>query len=382
MRLLFVIALFLSSAWPVTASTVTRTVRSTGQAAIIDGDTAAAAEAARHAALREAVESGVGVLISSTTRASNYAIIEDEIFSATRGYVRSYEILTQGKSPDGGVYEVSVDAQVDLHRLEKRLASIDLAHAIAGRPRYLCRGSLESESGDAQWSAALTQDLRLALAPLGERLDPAVAGDGSLALSDRQLATTYLADVLVDARARFETLDPVVPGGQRHLSQLGVVSRVASITLEVRWLDEASSLNRWSATGRGAATSPSAAQRKALSQAIDQEADSLRAILVEDLRRRAFGDRVIHLAIQGKGEDLDEVEESWSTTAWTRGVLRSRGRDNGQGRYDVTVAGSAYELARQLSAGGLASLDVEVMQVSANRIRLRVSAPPVTAAQR
>jgi len=100
------------------SSTVTRTVRSTGQAAVIDGDVGTARDQARHSALREAVESGVGVLISSTTHASNYAVIEDEIFTATRGFVRAFDVVHRGRSEDGLTYEMTVDAQVDLHRLE------------------------------------------------------------------------------------------------------------------------------------------------------------------------------------------------------------------------------------------------------------------------
>ena len=60
----------------VDAADVTQRVRSTGIAVVQHGDLPAAFEQARRAALRQAVEEGVGVLITSMTRVQNFAIID------------------------------------------------------------------------------------------------------------------------------------------------------------------------------------------------------------------------------------------------------------------------------------------------------------------
>lgn len=383
MRRLLLMVLSIALGLPVAAAPVTRAVRSTGQAAVVEGDVAAAARAARSAALREAVESGVGVLISSATRASNYAVIEDEIFAATRGYVQSYEVVSQGPTEGGSTYEVVLDAQVDLHQLEERLAAIDLAHAMVGRPRFLCRGVIATPDGKLTWSADLTRQLQEAVATLGERLEPAMAASDAKSMDDAELASTYLAAVLVDGTARVSSYDPVVPGSSRRLNDLGIESRLVSLTIDLRWLDESSAMNRWSATGRGAASESGEAERKALGEAVDQIAAALRAALVEDLRQRAFSDHTIHLAIEGTAAQLDAVEQVWTRSALTGTPLRPHGRDNGQGRYSVEISGSAYELARELSARGLGAdsgVAMEILQASANRLRLRVRSQ-VTAGQ-
>ena len=360
------------------SSTVTRTVRSTGQAAVIDGDVGTARDQARHSALREAVESGVGVLISSTTHASNYAVIEDEIFTATRGFVRAFDVVHRGRSEDGLTYEMTVDAQVDLHRLEEKISSIDLTHVMAGRPRFVCRGAVFADNG-WRWSPEATQQLHAAMRPLGKRLEPASAGEGSMVMDDLRLAETYLAEVLVDARVRYADVEAIVPGSNQTLANLGVASRVATVTLEVRWLDEASALRRWTSSGRGAAISIGEAQIKALGHAVTLMADTLRAVLVEDLRVRAYGERTIQILIEGEHDALAGVEEQW-TEAGLLGRLRPHGQVDGQARYEINVAGSAFDLARKMSARGLGSLDVHLLQVSANRIRLRVADPALQTA--
>jgi hypothetical protein len=338
---------------------------------VIDGDVGTARDQARRAALREAVEAGVGVLISSTTQASNYAVIEDEIFSATRGFVRAFDVVHHGQSTDGLTYEMTLDAQVDLHRLEEKIASIDLTHAMAGRPRFVCRGATLATDG-WRWSPEATQQLHDAMRPLGKRLEPASAGAGSMAMDDANLAATYLADVLVDARVQFAHVNAIVPGSNQTLAQLGVVSRVATVTLEVRWLDEASALRRWTSSGRGAAISIGEAQIKALGHAVTLMADTLRAVLVEDLRVRAYGERTIQILMEGEHDALAEIEGQW-IAAGLLGRLRPHGQVDGQARYEINVAGSAFDLARKMSAQGLGSLDVHLLQVSANRIRLRVA---------
>ena len=80
--------------WPLFAESLKR-VQSVGLGSIVNGDRAAAFEEAKQNALRQAVEQGVGVLLSSHTRVENFAIIEDNIYTRTEGYVRSYEVLEE-----------------------------------------------------------------------------------------------------------------------------------------------------------------------------------------------------------------------------------------------------------------------------------------------
>lgn len=81
-------------------------------------------------ALRMAVEQAVGVLIDSSTLTQNYAVVKDEIYSKSQGFVRDYNII--GQERQGGQVVVTVKAVVDtepnskLYTELQRLKLIDM----------------------------------------------------------------------------------------------------------------------------------------------------------------------------------------------------------------------------------------------------------------
>src|SRR2546427_12382883 len=66
-----------------------------GEAAIVQGDTARAEKEATDAALRNAVEQVAGVLVSSNTLVENSVLVQDQILSHSAGYVRKYDVLSK-----------------------------------------------------------------------------------------------------------------------------------------------------------------------------------------------------------------------------------------------------------------------------------------------
>lgn len=63
-------------------------------------------------ALRNAVEQAVGTLVDSATLVQNNMLINDEIYTQSRGYITNYKILSQKVNSDG-IYEVMINADVD-----------------------------------------------------------------------------------------------------------------------------------------------------------------------------------------------------------------------------------------------------------------------------
>jgi len=81
-----------------------------GEYAIEGGDEAGARKAALKDAFRKAVEQVAGVKVKSTTIASEWEIVKDEIITATEGMVTSHKVLAEG--PKDGVYEITIKADV------------------------------------------------------------------------------------------------------------------------------------------------------------------------------------------------------------------------------------------------------------------------------
>ncbi|MBR1760940.1 MAG: hypothetical protein IJ741_07150 [Schwartzia sp.] len=92
--------LALCLAW--TAAALAAPVTATGQGAT-ERD-------ALHAAMREAIEQSVGVLVDSKTYVENYRVIHDRIYTHSEGYIAGYEVLRSEYK--AGYYETTIRADV------------------------------------------------------------------------------------------------------------------------------------------------------------------------------------------------------------------------------------------------------------------------------
>jgi hypothetical protein len=88
-------------------------------------------------AQRAAVEQGVGALIDSKTRVANFEVLQDKIYSRASGYVSNYNILSEGKTPDGSMYTVTIQANVQTASIKSDLRAIGILMAQIGNPRFM-----------------------------------------------------------------------------------------------------------------------------------------------------------------------------------------------------------------------------------------------------
>jgi len=94
-----------------------QSVEVTGQGIIFNNDKALAKDKAIEDGQRKAVEQVVGTLISASTVMQNFQVVDDQILTKSKGYVKSYKILEE--KVDGGVYIVKMEAQVLLSDVKK-----------------------------------------------------------------------------------------------------------------------------------------------------------------------------------------------------------------------------------------------------------------------
>ena len=110
-------------------------VEVTGQAAIINDDKAAARDKAIDDALRKAVESSVGTMISSETITENYQLLSDRIYSQAEGYVRKYKILDE--KDEDNVDIVEIRAKVAVGAVSSDLESLKTLMRRKGMPKLI-----------------------------------------------------------------------------------------------------------------------------------------------------------------------------------------------------------------------------------------------------
>ena len=118
-------------------SVFSKTLEVTGSATIYSGNAGSAKNQALKNALRQAVEQGVGVFIDSNTLSQNYEVVKDEILSTSEGFVSSYDIVREGTTSGGSVYEVTLKVEVEEGRIKDKLSALRILHQKMGNKRLM-----------------------------------------------------------------------------------------------------------------------------------------------------------------------------------------------------------------------------------------------------
>ena len=121
------------------------TVESQGVAAIVQGNLDISRDNAVQDALRNAVEQATGSLIENQTLVENYQLLSDKIYSQSKGYVHSYEIISEGT--DQGLFRVTVRATVRDGDLKNDLEALNVLMRQVRKPRVMVLFEDFSNSG-------------------------------------------------------------------------------------------------------------------------------------------------------------------------------------------------------------------------------------------
>ena len=110
-------------------------VQAQGTASIQQDFVAIARDRAIEDAQRLAVEQAVGVMISNETLVENYQVISDKILQQSKGYIQSYEVLSDQR--EGNIYKVIIQAVVSTGQIKNDLEAIRLIIARKSKPRLM-----------------------------------------------------------------------------------------------------------------------------------------------------------------------------------------------------------------------------------------------------
>lgn len=89
-------------------------------------------------AKRNAVQSGLGVLVSSETLVKNYQVVHDRILAQSAGYVRNFKVIS--KNNEGDLYRVVIEAEVALATINSDLIAVGILKSEKGYPRIMIIG--------------------------------------------------------------------------------------------------------------------------------------------------------------------------------------------------------------------------------------------------
>ena len=312
------------------------------------------------AAEKAAIELVVGVYVNAKTRVDKAVAIEQSILTHSNGYIKRYEILSEGKS--GEWYKTRIRALVSTKELRDDLEAAGLLRQPAvGYPRVavlLKEYVNENESTEGAAARALTQ----ALLDQGFKvvdLPQSISRDQDPLEIAKDL-NHRVADLLVTGFARAQNL------GEDHRLG-GMKSYRATVNFRVIEIGSAEVVQTVSEVASGLEGTQEIASQKALEAAAQMTVKDL-ATLPQELAKRAHVD----MTITGltSFETLSKLQKSLSGVAGVKDLyLRSYDQTSGVAVLDILADQiSPQELADE--AVKIGGADWSIFQVAGRSVQL------------
>ncbi len=363
-------------------------VVASGMGSITSGDVAHARDDAVEDALRKALENALGLIVESETLVENFQLIEDNIFSKTRGYVQTYDIVREGKRSEQ-LYEVTIRAVVKMADLQNDLDGIATLMRRKNMPRTMMMIE-ERNIGQApglfhyieeDMNTAETAIMNHLMAKGFRFVDPATVKRN---LDQRKAAAILEGDVEQAAMLGRTLGAEVVITGKAiakatETEAYGTKIRSQQATLNVRAIrtDTGDIIATSSAQG----AHPHIDDLTGGTMAIQKACEKLSDDLVEQILKRwqedvSSGTRIT-LKVRGIADFSQLNKFKNALKYYARGVTSVIQRDwmEGFATLEVLMTGSASDLAERLDGKDVEGIRVKVIGMSQNSVSVELQSP-------
>lgn len=333
---------------------------------------------AENDALRRAVENAVGVLVDSETLVKNSAVMSDEIYTQSRGFIKNYKVTDRRES--GGVWTVTVNAVVDSDPDSKLMTELTRLGIIENRLRnpkiavYIPESHIRYRVPDPAGETAVIKTLIeagfsnvTAISPVASGASWASKSYGSVDARDMSEAARFMsADIVVMGEAFSEGVgDPArwLPGRQTS----GLSSCRARLEAKMYIARSGQIIAADGKYGSGLDISEAVASKKAIAAA----GEAMGNFLVEEIVKLGAGTRQ-GMEIIAIGSDFTKISEVQSALGAVNGVknVRLTGYEGGRGVFSVNYGGAPATLFRALAA--LMERDIVMRESSYNTLTIEV----------
>jgi hypothetical protein len=363
------------------AQEAVQTITADGTASILNGDKAMARDVAIQDALRNAVEQVTGAVISSNTLVENAMVVEDNIYSKAKGYVKSYSVASEGEADGGLTYNVKVKALVREGAIKEDMADIIRG---AGNPKLMVLisesnvgqsaiGGIDANLGTAENTIIETMRNKGFDFVDPETAEKAIRRDKALAaLEGDAQAASYIgeragAEVIITGKAlaKEATVANDMLGGMKSIQ--------ATVSVKAFNTDDGRVLVSKVETGRAVHIEEIVGGTKAIEQASQKLADYMAEEIVKKFAR---GGNTVTLNVTG-ASNYDFYTNFVNTLKYEiRGVKAVNDREitGNTGLVEVETKFNSSQLAQELLYKSFPQFTVKILSRTANRINLRLIA--------
>lgn len=365
------------------------TVSALGQAAIYGDDASAARDRAIDDALRKAVEQALGAMVSSETVTENFQLISDKILSNSKGYVRKYKILSEGK--DSGVYQVKIEAEVSQGDLKGDLDGILAVLKAKNMPRVMVMVSEQNvgQAGASFWWGNKTFSTNLdaventfvdAWKPKGFKFVDRQGLQGNIQVAQamgsaepsqdavKSFGLSAGAEVVIYGKAVATDVGPIM-GTQMH-------SIRGNISIRALNLDTSEIIATSTQTQAVGHIDPTTGGTQALQKVARKAAkDMLGKILATWQKETTGAGGTISLSLRSVKKSRHLRQISRFIRDQVRGVsdVRQRSFRNKNAELEVDMKGSAEDLAIELEEKKFPGFEIEINEITANTVKAAVN---------
>lgn len=331
-----------------------------------------AKDEATNRALRRAIEQGVGALIDSESMTENYQLLEDKIYSQVKGYVKSYNVISDNSGADG-IYKVKIEAVVALAVLEKDIKALNIIKEKKGNPRMMILvqefiDGLEQPSELVQ--AEMEKEFLAKGFPLVDKAQYQMVKERDVALSYTNpekaavLGREFGAEVVIVGQATSNLQESSTPYGVQ------VFAYAADISAKAIKTDTGAIMatETVSGTERGSGRIPTA--NKALAGAGKKLADVMMSGIVERWRSEVFNTVNVQVVIENAAaQDRDVIKKDISAIRGVQSV-NERSFNKSILVLDIIVDGAIWNGFEQRLLE-LPNVKFQLVAKTENRIELR-----------
>jgi len=369
-------------------------VTARGQAAIVNNDKAMARDKAIEDALRRAVEQVVGTMVTSETKTRDFQLLEDNIYTHSKGYVESYKIVSE--KVEDNVYIVDIQAEVSTGKIEGKLKAIGIAISRKGKPRVMF---LISEQNVGQETPSYWWGTTASVSDIGivENTMINIFQKNGFTVIDRQAVSGKIkvkdayrvASLTSDAAKSIanQTDAQIVIFGQAIAKSLGNQPigtspdspkyPTASANISVRALNTDNGEILATATGEHVYPHPSeiSAGNNALKMAAEKVANQLIDGIMEKWNQELSGGQMVSIDITGIDDPSFLSEFKNFLTQQVRGVqgVQIRKFKKPDASLDIDYKGKGQDLGLELSGKKIGKSVLEVTDMQQNSVKIKVT---------
>ena len=328
---------------------------------------------AESAALREAVESAVGVLVDAHTLVENMMLVNSEIYTKSRGFITDYTVIERQQTAEG--WSVTINAQVDTEPNSKLMSELTRLGIIDNQLRnpkiavYVPESHIQYRIPDPAGETALVKALVDAgfnnVTEVGSQLS--ISKPMNMSANDmRAAAEQFGVDIMIVGEAFSEGLGDAakfLPGNQSS----GMQSCRARLEAKMFIVKTGQIIAADGKYGSAIDSSESLAAKKALADAGEQ----MGQYFVEQLMNLGSGNRQ-SLEIIVIASDFSKVNQVQSALAKSSGVkdVNLASYQGGQATFSLHFNGSPQTLFNEIQSN--TDADLTLLSVSYNVLKIRV----------